>query len=64
MNTGIMASNEDREKHAQRRRRNIYAKVLHDYRKLYSPRIVEDKTKYKREKLDPRQIEVELEEDE
>ena len=58
-----MASTEDREKHAQRRKRNIYAKILHDYRKLYGPRIVEDKSKYKRERINPRDIELEQEDE-
>lgn len=57
-----MASNEEREKHAQRRKHNIYAKVLHEHRKLYGPRVIDSQKIYKREKLNPRDIVEEEEE--
>lgn len=62
-----MASSEDRERHSKRRKKKIYAKILHDqneYKGAYSLKILKDKTNYKREKLNPREVEVEKDEDE
>ena len=56
-----MANDEDRVKHSRRRKMNIYAKILHDqneYKGAYSLKVMKDKTKYKRERINPREIEV------
>jgi len=57
-----MSSQEDKDRHQKRLKRNRIAKVLFDpneFKGAYSLKIVKDKTKYKREKLTPRNIEVE-----
>lgn len=60
-----MSDDETRAKRSQIRKRNFFAKILHDpneYKGAYSMKIIKDKTKYKREKVNPRK--VILEEDE
>ena len=54
-----MASNEDREKHFNRRKRNIYAKVLKTENK-FKPKVIDSrKEEYKRIKLNPKDINIE-----
>ena len=54
-----MSSNEEREKHSQRRKRNFIAKMMHE-KKIFSPKVINPKkTEYKRVKIDPRNIESE-----
>ncbi|HRP36282.1 MAG TPA: hypothetical protein PLS50_00575 [Candidatus Dojkabacteria bacterium] len=59
-----MSDEETRLKHSQRRKRNIFAKVLYDpneFRGAYSMKVVENKNKYKREKLSIKNINIEEE---
>lgn len=49
-----MASDEERERHSRRRKKNIYAKILFDpneYKGAFSMKVVDPKNRYKREKL-------------
>ena len=61
-----MASDEERERHSRRRRKNSYAKILFDpneYKGAYSMKVIEPKNKYKREKLSVKEVDL-LEENE
>lgn len=52
-----MSSNEEREKHSQRRKRNFIAKMLRE-KKMFSPKVINSKkTEYKRERINPRNME-------
>lgn len=54
-----MASNEEREKHSNRRKRNIYAKVLKTENK-FKPKVIDSrKEEYKRIKLNLKDINIE-----
>jgi hypothetical protein len=61
-----MASDEDRERHNRRRKKNSYAKILFDpneFKGAFSMKVIEPKNKYKREKLSIENLEVEDEEE-
>lgn len=61
-----MASDEERERHSRRRKKNVYAKILFDpneYKGAFSMKVVDPKNKYKREKLSIKEVEI-MEEDE
>ena len=61
-----MASDEERERHSRRRRKNSYAKILFDpneYKGAYSMKVIEPKNKYKRQKLSVKEVDL-LEENE
>lgn len=60
-----MSDPEAREKRSRRRKRNRIAKILYDpneYRGAFSLKVLEDKTNYKRQKINPRDIELSDEE--
>lgn len=65
MGISQMTDPDDREKHSRRRKRNIMAKVLRDpgeHRGAFALKVIDSrKTKYKREKINVRQIEEENE---
>lgn len=61
-----MSTDEERERHSRRRRKNSYAKILFDpneYKGAYSMKVIEPKNKYKREKLSVKNLEVEIEQE-
>lgn len=56
-----MATDEERERHSRRRKKNVYAKILFDpneYKGAYSTKVIAPKNKYKREKLSLNTIEM------
>ena len=58
-----MASDEERERHSRRRKKNVYAKILFDpneFKGAYSLKVIDPKNKYKREKLSVKDIEMEI----
>ena len=57
-----MTSEEERVRHFERRKRNIIAKELRQ-NKSFKLRTIPPKEKYKRIKLDPRNIEVEIDDE-
>lgn len=62
-----MSSEEEKEKHKNRRTRNKFAKVLFDpneFKGAFSMKVIGPKNKYKRERLNPRTVEVDFEENE
>lgn len=59
-----MSDEETRFKHSQKRKRNVFARILYDpneFRGAYSMKVVEDKKKYKREKLSIKKLNLEEE---
>lgn len=61
-----MASDEERERHSRRRKKNVYAKMLFDpneYKGAYSLRVIDPKNKYKREKLSIKEVEIQQEDE-
>lgn len=58
-----MTSDQERERHSRRRKKNVYAKILFDpneYKGAFSTKVITSKNKYKREKLSVNTIEMEL----
>ena len=58
-----MASDEERDRHSRRRKKNVYAKILFDpneYKGAFSMKVIDPKNKYKREKLSAKDIEMEI----
>jgi hypothetical protein len=56
-----VTSDEERERHSRRRKKNFYAKVLFDqneYKGAFSMKVIEPKNKYKREKLSVKEVEL------
>lgn len=61
-----MTSDEERERHSKRRKKNFYAKILFDpneFKGAYSMKVIEPKNKYKREKLSAKEVELEQEDE-